>query len=135
MTDNWKAENACENVLSCLKKSNLHFVLKETPFSAQVIIRKKLIRFRYNENIHNIQTTPKIGENDRETAQLKKKIEMLESELKMVNNTFTQFNLKYRLQEKQMSEKQTQLERALQENSDLEKKLSKTQSEKKKYFK
>jgi hypothetical protein len=38
MTDNWRAEIACENVLTCLKKSNLLFVLKETPFSAQVII-------------------------------------------------------------------------------------------------
>ena len=92
MTDNWKAENACENVLSCLKKSNLHFVLKETPFSAQVNIRKKFIRLQNNENIHNIQTSTKMGKDDRGTAQLKKKIEMLESELKMVNNTFTQFD-------------------------------------------
>ena len=71
-----------------------------------------------------------MGKDDRGTAQLKKKIEMLESELKMVNNTLTQFNSKYKLQEKQMSEKQTQLERAIQENSDLEKELRKTQSEK-----
>jgi chromosome segregation ATPase len=96
-----------------------------------VIIRKKFTRFQYNENIINIQTTQKMGKDDRETEQLKKKIEMLESELKMVNNTCTQYDSKYKLQEKQMSEKQTQLERALQENSDLEKTLRKTQSEKK----
>jgi hypothetical protein len=77
MTDNRRAESACENVLTCLKNSNLHFVLKETPFSAQVIIRKKFIRFQYNENIQNIQTSPKRGKDDRETAQLQKKIEML----------------------------------------------------------
>ena len=35
--------NMCGQILVCLKMSNLNYVVKETPYSAYVTIRKKFI--------------------------------------------------------------------------------------------
>ena len=43
MTVENSAEKACGQVLICLKMSKLNYMVKETPFSAYVTIRKKFL--------------------------------------------------------------------------------------------
>ena len=38
------AEKACGTILFCLKMSKLNYMVKETPFSAYVTIRKKFVK-------------------------------------------------------------------------------------------
>ena len=78
MTGGWTAENACKQVLSSLKKSNLHFVLRETPFSAQVIIKKKFVKLfqtsaSQNENVPKIDNLPIVKKGDKENSFLQQK--------------------------------------------------------------
>ena len=44
MTGNVSADNAFGQVLICLRMSELHYIVNETPFSAYVTIRKKFVK-------------------------------------------------------------------------------------------
>ena len=44
MTGEESADKACWQVLICLKMSKLNYMVKETPFSAYVTIRKKFLQ-------------------------------------------------------------------------------------------
>ena len=44
MTGEVTAENALGQVLICLRMSKLHYIIKETPYSADVTIRKKFMK-------------------------------------------------------------------------------------------
>ena len=50
MASDFSPHNACGKIFFCLKKSNLNYVVKETPFSAYVTIRKKFIQSK-GENL------------------------------------------------------------------------------------
>ena len=44
MSSEYSAEKACGQVFICLKMSKLNYVVRETPFSAYVTIRKKFMK-------------------------------------------------------------------------------------------
>ena len=44
MVGEMSVEKACGQILFCLKMSNLNYMVKETPFSAYVTIRKKFVK-------------------------------------------------------------------------------------------
>ena len=48
------AEKACGTILFCLKMSKLNYMVKETPFSAYVKIRKKFVK----SSEPNLETPP-----------------------------------------------------------------------------
>ena len=49
MTDNSKASNMCNQVLRVIKESHLNYLVKETPYSAYVTIRKRFVRSKQRE--------------------------------------------------------------------------------------
>ena len=61
MTGEYSAEKACGQVLICLKMSNLNYMVKETPFSAFVTIRKKFLKTPIDttENVEKKETYTK----------------------------------------------------------------------------
>ena len=61
--------NCCEKIVQKIKESNLHFLLKENPFSVQITIRKKFVDER--------NLTPKGCEI----------IDALEDEIKLLKNS------------------------------------------------
>ena len=128
MSNNFTAENACKNVIASLKKSNLHFMLKETPFSAQVIIRKKLIKpLEWKKTIQNVQNRKSNTKKEKENVLLPK-VSLLENELLILKNSFANLKLKHNNQENQLVDGQTQLEKIMKENFELKRKLEKSQS-------
>ena len=67
-----KALESCTTILSSLRKSGLHFVVQETPFSAYITIRKKF---------HKGFVSP--SQNEEESDE---KIIKLENEIKCLKN-------------------------------------------------
>ena len=81
MAEDSSAHFACGQILFNLKSSKLNYVLKETPFSAYITIRKKLIKS--TEAIHIVEKSDKIVEPKQtgsENIILKQRIKALESE-------------------------------------------------------
>ena len=79
MSRETSVEMACEQILFCLKKSNLNYVIKETPFSANVTIRKKFI------NSANINALRNESKTNIEIMENVKKLENINQELQMKN--------------------------------------------------
>ena len=53
------AQFACGQILFCLKNSNLNYLVKETPYSAYITIRKKFVK-EISENVtFNFEETSK----------------------------------------------------------------------------
>ena len=48
---------ACGQILYCLKMSNLNYLVKETPYSAYIMTRKKFVRGNV-ENLNNLLNDP-----------------------------------------------------------------------------
>ena len=129
MCSSWRAENACTDVLTLLKKSNLHFVLKETPFSAQIIIKKKLIKpLQSNKNIQNIQNN-EVRKKHNINQDHKQKFQLLENELLNLKNSYRILSSTFQKQEQLTNEKESKLEKAEKENLDLKKEIEKYHSE------
>ena len=69
------AEKACGQILFCLKMSNLNYMVKETPYSAYVTIRKKFTK------VSNVETPPSIKVNE-SNEKLRKEHNLLEQKYK-----------------------------------------------------
>ena len=89
-----KAEFAFGKVLICLRMSNLDYIVKETPYSAYLTIRKKFSK-TVNEEMTNVEyvenndTLKKLKEVQRENAFLRQKVDGMEEEqfkMRTVNN-------------------------------------------------
>ena len=77
MSSEFSANFACGQILFSLKSSKLNYVVKETPYSAYITIRKKFLKsFEQSEtdNIHEIVNTAKLDED------IKDKIKKVEKE-------------------------------------------------------
>ena len=68
-------EKACGQILFCLKMSNLNYMVKETPYSAYVTIRKKFTK------VSNVETPPSIKVNE-SNEKLRKEHNLLEQKCK-----------------------------------------------------
>jgi predicted RNase H-like nuclease (RuvC/YqgF family) len=60
MTGNLRANIVCNQVLRVVKESNLNYLVKETPYSAFITIRKKFIRQREAED--TLEVTPAVDD-------------------------------------------------------------------------
>ena len=78
MANNVKAHKVCEDLLSILKSSKLNYLVKETPYSAFVTIRK---RFLKDTDISNVTLVSNDDSDDtnmrRENLILKEKCKSL----------------------------------------------------------
>jgi len=114
MANKWTAEKACKKVLTTIRRSNLHFVMRETPFSAEVTIRKKFVK-----SFQTIFTNNDIGiknSSNKEVQLLNNKIATLEVELNKMRKQFENINTKYEQQKMIKEDKETELEYILKEN-------------------
>eukprot|EP00092_Neocalanus_flemingeri_P047832 GFUD01054337.1.p1 GENE.GFUD01054337.1~~GFUD01054337.1.p1 ORF type:complete len:177 (-),score=57.41 GFUD01054337.1:34-564(-) len=58
------AKHLCENLLSKVKSSNLNFVVRETPYSVCIKVRKSFVKTTNNHNHdHELQLNDEIGNN------------------------------------------------------------------------
>ena len=89
-----KAEFAFGKVLICLRMSNLDYIVKETPYSAYLTIRKKFSK-TVNEEMTNVEyvenndTLKKLKEVQKENAFLRQKVDGMEEDqfkMRTVNN-------------------------------------------------
>ena len=120
MSRETSVEMACEQILFCLKKSNLNYVIKETPFSANVTIRKKFIN---SANINALRNESKrnmeIMENVK-NQELQMKNKGLLSEL---GHLRIEFEIKYKNLENERSSFEKQLNDAMDQNLNSEKRV------------
>ena len=125
MSRETSVEMACEQILFCLKKSNLNYVIKETPFSANVTIRKKFI------NSANINALRNESKTNIEIMENVKKLENINQELQMKNKGLLselghlriEFEIKYKNLENERSSFEKQLDDAVDQNEILKKEL------------
>ena len=71
-----KALESCTTILSSLRKSGLHFVVQETPFSAYLTIRKK-----FHKGFISLSPTQNEVESDEKNIMLENRIKCLKNEL------------------------------------------------------
>ena len=138
------AEKACGQVLICLKLSNLNYMVKETPFSAYVTIRKKFMK-SFNPENH----TPVVGDSfkklERNKEVLEKKNKGLLTDIAQYKFDLEEFEVKVNALEKINAELELKLEktddiyeslkkdfaRVVESNKELKNESSKTYNENK----
>eukprot|EP00092_Neocalanus_flemingeri_P029808 GFUD01032362.1.p1 GENE.GFUD01032362.1~~GFUD01032362.1.p1 ORF type:complete len:354 (-),score=83.18 GFUD01032362.1:67-1128(-) len=112
MSSGWREESACKQVLTAVKRSNLHYVMKETAFSVQISIKKMFLKSSQTFSTEN-ETFRIINKED---FYLRQKIRSLESELKQSKIEFESLKTKNEMQGKQKVAIESQLETVLREN-------------------
>ena len=148
MTGENSAERACGQILFGLKMSNLNYMVKETPFSAYITVRKKFLKSAKPE----CETPVKVGESD-DTKKLEndlkhaeKKIKGLLTDIAHQNYNLDEFEIKMNAMEKVNAELELKRERSdekyeslsqefktsLENNAEVKKESSKMLNENKK---
>ena len=106
MVWNSKAEHVFGQVLICLRMSNLDYMVKETPYSAYVTIRKKFTKSVNEEMIkkvaENADVSDELTKAEKENIFLKEKVGVLETDCAalMVENGEMEINIKVLEKEK-----------------------------------
>ena len=103
------AETRFGQLMICLRESKLNFVVKETPYSAELTIRKKFLKnvsenaFE-NENVENIEYKFKQVEHD--NSLLRNKVNILEKECGLVKFELEGLEVKFKalVEEKEVLE-------------------------------
>ena len=149
MSSDSSVDMACVQILFCLKKSKLNYMVKETPFSAYVTIRKKFIKSEINDTIQNeIKTNLDVIENVKRLEKINSELELknksIYSELGHLRIELEEFEIKCEAlgEEKSSFQKQldeaidqsevlkAELESAKENNTKLEKEIKKVSKEK-----
>ena len=118
------SETRFGQLMICLRESKLNFVVKETPYSAELTIRKKFLKnvsenaFE-NENVENIEYKFKQVEHD--NSLLRNKVNILEKECGLVKFELEGLDVKFKalVDEKEMLE--DKLEDSYSESRELHK--------------
>ena len=119
MLDEMSVEKACGQILFCLKSSNLNYMVKETPFSTYVTIRKKFVRNLHS--VENITENTPANDNNEYVRKLEKENALLQKKVKdiLTENAHLRFDseeseIKFNALEKE----KTTLEIKLEESDD-----------------
>ena len=83
---------ACGQILYCLKMSNLNYLVKETPYSAYITIRKKFLRDTV-ENLNNHLNNPGSKDLKVEVIALRESNKDLETRLALAKADFEERKL------------------------------------------
>ena len=118
------AENAFGQVLICLRMSKLNYIVKETPYSAYVTIRKKFVKSMHGAkleevNVVNVETVDNQKHVERENLHLKLKVKEYEKECALLKFENEELEMKYAALEKEKDSWEDQIEEALSRNRDL----------------
>ena len=144
MSNDIRAHTVCEQMLSILKTSKLNYLVKETPYSAFVTIRKRFVKDTKDlPGVTLVAADNNTGENGfrRENLILKQRCKSLEVEVgylnidiekvKLENDTLNKENKNLRLKgekldsdlsiaNKEIDEKNNKVERLIDESDDKE---------------
>ena len=115
------AENVFGQVLICLRLSKLNYIVKETPYSAYVTIRKKFIKETESEGMEN-ENVDIVSENIRNcesVIDLKKKIDNLSRNYGMLEFIKEELDVKYEAVEKEKIQLEDQIEEVHAEKREL----------------
>ena len=141
MTGEESADKACGQVLICLKMSKLNYMVKETPFSAYVTIRKKFLQ-SYQiepEEPMRVDQSDSVNKLKSDLEQVNKKNKGLLTDIALYKYNLDEFEIKINALEKVNAELELKLERVeatseclrkyvesnLEKNADLRKEVSK----------
>ena len=118
MVAEMSVEKACGQILFCLKMSNLNYMVKETPFSAYVTIRKKFVK--KSETVEtNVENNPENDPNDyvkqleRDNALLQKKLKDILTETAHLKFDLEEFEIKFNALEKDNTVLEIKLEESI----------------------
>ena len=119
MTVEMSPDFDCGKILYCLKMSRLNYLVKETPYSAYITVRKKFIK----ENIEN-QITPAAlnsSDNKKELLTLNELNKDLEKRLAMAKIEFEEMELAKENQIADISKRDDEIENLLKAERILKK--------------
>ena len=130
-----KAENRFGQMLICLRMSRLDFVVKETPYSAYITIRKKFVKGVNEDMIEESKTvdksnTDEIKNIERENKFLKSKVYELEKVVASLTVENEESEIKVKVAEKDKASLEDDVEDALAESRELRKALDKISADK-----
>ena len=105
MSSEFSANFACGQIIFSLKSSKLNYIVKETPYSAYITIRKKFLKsFEQSEtdNIHEIVNKAKLDEDikfklksvENENVNLKERNKDVERDLGLLRIEFEEMEIK-----------------------------------------
>ena len=105
MAADMSVEKACGQILFCLKTSNLNYMVKETPFSAYVTIRKKFLKNftiaeTNSENHTQDDQNTYVKKLERDNALLTKKVKDILTENAHLRFDLEEFEIKFNALEK-----------------------------------
>ena len=124
MASKTSPDNSLGQLLICLRMSKLNFVVKETPFSAYLTIRKKFVKSS-NEDVFEKENVIKGSINDdpkkleRENFHLKQKVKEIETECAMLHFEKEEFEMKIDAVEKKNIALEDQIEVEMARNREL----------------
>ena len=110
------AENALGQVLICLRMSNLNYIVKETPYSAYVTIRKKFVE-SIDVEVFERQNVKQSVEN--ENYDLKQRVKFLGTECAMLKFEKEEIEIKCETLEREKISLEEQIEEEYTRNRKL----------------
>ena len=121
-----RAENVFGQVMICLRMSKLDFLVKETPYSAYVTIRKKFIKSANEDLLENrnvgLVDAPK--HNDEKYEKLSEELKSVQTNHAMLQFEYEELELKYEKSEKENIELEDKIEKAFEESRNLQKNVN-----------
>ena len=126
MTGENSPNYACGQILFCLKVSKLNYVVKETPYSAYVTIRKKFIRTE-DDSHQTVHDNTKMCDN--ETELLKEKNKDLETKLALARVEFEEKEIYKENLLTKLSERETEIENFLKNEKSLNEQINQAKKE------
>ena len=125
-----KADNVFGQVLICLRLSKLDYILKETPYSAYLTIRKKFIKGVKEETVAHTNNVESANDKNRESLQrensfLKDKVADLEKRCALFTVENDELEIKLETLEKDKVSLEEEIEQSYTESRELRKTIEK----------
>ena len=117
-----RAENVFGQVLICLRMSKLDYLLKETPYSAYVTIRKKFIKSVHEDMVENrnVEAGAPI-QNDEKYEKLNEELKSQKTKYAMLQFEHEELELKREKLERENVDLEDKIEEAYEESRNLKK--------------
>ena len=117
------ANFACGQLLFNLRNSNLNYLVKETPYSAYITIRKKLVKeaFEDVEAVQTIVTDINVKHVDKENIRLKERNAYVERQYALLKIEFEELEINFNELKDSNNQLDDKAEELFEENSELKK--------------
>ena len=117
------ANFACGQLLFNLRNSNLNYLVKETPYSAYITIRKRLVNeaFEAVEAVQTIVTDINVKHVDKENIRLKERNAYVERQYALLKIEFEELEINFNELKDSNNQLDDKAEELFEENSELKK--------------